>query len=118
MGQMGQKKRKIELVEEYLGGGMSLREMERKYGVSSSSLQRWVKELERGKVPKGEVWIAGRQVIEVEAEDKLPTEVRELQRELKEARLYNELLNAMIDIAEDQMGIEIRKKSGARQRRS
>ena len=37
-----------------------------------------------------------------------------LRKELEDARLKNELLNAMIDIAEGQMGIDIRKKRGAR----
>ena len=50
----------------------------------------------------------------VAKQSELSTEVRELQRELEEARLYNKLLNTMIDIAEEQMGIDIRKKRGAK----
>jgi hypothetical protein len=45
----------------------------------------------------------------------VPTEVKELQRQLDEARLHNKLLTAMIDIAEDELGIPIRKKRGAKQ---
>jgi hypothetical protein len=44
----------------------------------------------------------------------MPTEMKRLQKELHEARLKNELLEAMIDIAEEQMGVQIRKKAGAR----
>ena len=40
--------------------------------------------------------------------------MRRLRKELEEARLYNELLNAMIDIAEDRFEIPIRKKPGAK----
>ena len=44
----------------------------------------------------------------------MPRDVKRLQRELEEARLYNKLLTTMIDIAEEQRGIVIRKKSGAK----
>ncbi len=44
----------------------------------------------------------------------LPTEVKALHEELRKARLHNELLNTMIDIAEDQLKIDIRKGSGTR----
>ena len=40
----------------------------------------------------------------------LPTNVKQLQAELRKAQLHNQLLNAMIDIAEDQLKIDIRKK--------
>lgn len=46
----------------------------------------------------------------------LSADVRRLRKELEEARLYNRLLNAMIDIAEEQFEIPIRKKPGARRR--
>jgi hypothetical protein len=74
----------------------------------------WVKEHRSGKGPE-------REAIErvaaglAEGREELPGEVKELRRELEEARLYNKLLNTMIDIAEEQMGIPIRKKHGAKQ---
>lgn len=36
-------------------------------------------------------------------------DVKALREELRKAKLYNELLNTMIDIAEDQLKIDIRK---------
>lgn len=97
-----------------MAGGASLREMASKYEVNFRTIHRWVKGLEKGVVPAGEVNVA-RRGIEIAEREPMPTEVRELQRELREARLYNKLLNAMIDIAEEEMGVEIRKKRGARQ---
>ena len=44
----------------------------------------------------------------------MPNDVRRLQRELYEARLHAKLLETMIEIAEEEMGIAIRKKSGAK----
>ena len=45
----------------------------------------------------------------------LPTDVKQLQEELRKAKLHNKLLNAIIDIAEEQLKIDIRKKSGTKQ---
>lgn len=116
MGQMGRQnereKKRDRVVKEYLKGDLTYREMEERYRVASSTIHRWVKESEKAKGPavgKGEV----RRALEVK-ESELSSDVRQLRRELEEARLYNKLLNAMIDIAEDQFEIPIRKKRGAK----
>ncbi len=44
--------------------------------------------------------------------EELPEDVKQLQNELRKAILQNKSLNAMIDIAEGQLKIDIRKKSG------
>lgn len=99
---------------EYEKGGVTVRELAARHGVSSSTIHRWIKqadavggieELEKLEV-RGEL-TAGQKKM-------LPADVKRLQKDLEEARLYNELLNTMIDIAEEQMGIKIRKKSGAK----
>ena len=46
--------------------------------------------------------------------EELPSDVKSLQEELRKVKLHNELLNAIIDIAEDQLKINIRKKSGTK----
>lgn len=92
-----------------------MREMERKHGVNFRTIHRWVKECERLKGPEEEAkWKTRRALVVKDSEQ--TADVRQLRKELEEARLYNKLLNAMIDIAEDQMGIDIRKKRGAGQR--
>ena len=110
---MGQEERKAEIVAEYFRGGVTLRGLERKWGVNFRTIHRWVKECEgakgREEVAKGK----GRRALVVR-ERELPAEVRRLRRELEEARLYNKLFNAMIDIAEEQFEIPIRKKRGAK----
>ena len=110
---MGQRQRKKEVVEEYLRGGVSLRELEEKYGINFRTIHRWAKEAE-----------AEFELVELEKAKKvralavkqreLPVEVKQLRKELEEARLKNELLTVMIEIAEEQFGIDIRKKHGAK----
>ncbi|MBK9292803.1 MAG: hypothetical protein IPM52_14440 [Bacteroidetes bacterium] len=39
----------------------------------------------------------------------LPKEVKLLQHELRQARLYNKLLEALVDIGKEQYGIDLRK---------
>ena len=101
---MGQHKKKKEVVEEYLKGGVSLRELGEKYGINHRTIHRWVKAQER--------W----DVVGVRAPlmEEMPKDVRKLQRELYEARLTAKLYETMIEIAEEEMGIVIRKKSGAK----
>lgn len=91
------------IVEEYLKGEVSLRELGRRYGVNHLKIHRWVKE------HRSERFRADAGYTKEEA-----GEIKRLRRELEDARLTNELLTAMIDIAEEQMGIDIRKKRGAR----
>lgn len=102
---MDKKVDKNEVVAEYMKGGISLRGMARKYGVNHRQIHRWVKELGTGgsRVEK-DVRYTGEQV----------AEIKRLRKELEDARLKNELLVAMIEIAEEQMGVDIRKKRGAR----
>ena len=112
---------------EYLAGEVSYREVGIRYGISSSTLNRWVKEHRSGKVAGTEAekeaiervaagLACGRKDVPGTREGVLVEtgEMGRLKRELHEARLYNKLLEAMIDIAEEQMGVVIRKKRGAK----
>jgi len=113
------RRRKIreEIVKEYLVGEASFRELATKYGIGASTLNRWVKAAVRkaGQEEKEKPSIreraSGRELIEGD----LAAEVVRLREELETSELHNKLLNAMIDIAEEQFEIPIRKKSGARQ---
>lgn len=105
---MGQEKKRKEVVEEYLKGGVSLRELSVKHGIAPATIHRWVKLYESGSG-------IGSRRMRVEVMSTMPDEVKRLQRELYEARLHTKLLETMIDIAENELGIPIRKKSGAKQ---
>lgn len=106
---MGQEKKRKEVVEEYLKGGTTLRKLSAKHGIASATIHRWVKAYESG----GDAVMRRRMRTEVTST--MPEDVKRLQRELYEERLRTKLLETMIDIAENEMGIVIRKKSGAKQ---
>lgn len=103
------KKQKIKeaIIAEYLTAEISYRKLGEKYGIDFRMIHSWVMKYQgKMKIPKPK--------IQEQQEVKLPVEVRQLQAELRKAQLHNKLLNAMIDIAEDQLKIDIRKKSGTK----
>lgn len=108
--------KKIELKEsiiaEYLSTGLSFRKLGVKYGINFRNIHRWVMQYQgRMKKPTTHKRI---QVKPDEAQEALSTDVKELQAELRKARLLNEVLTETIKIAEEELGLAIRKKSGTK----
>lgn len=84
-----------------------MRGLSRKYEVTRATLHRWVKAYQSGQD------IEERQS-KVQARVEMPKDVKRLQRELYEARLEAKLYKTMVEVAERDLGIPIRKKSGAK----
>ena|SRR5579871_1443118 len=109
-------------ITDYLKGGVTYDDLGKKYGVTLEAVRHWVlKYYELQKKcnpdfipPKKYQRLLKPEVIQQGEQEVLPKETKLLQEELRKARLRNELLEAMIKIAEQQLGIEIRKKSGTR----
>jgi transposase-like protein len=110
---MKDKALKERIVAEYLTSGKSYREVAKKCGVAYRSLHRWVKEYQ-GRMKKPHQYRRARLLRELPT-DKLPTDVTILQSELRKARLYNQALQQVIRLAEEELGIPILKKSGTKQ---
>ena len=98
------------IIAEYLTGNFSYRKIGIKHGIDFRLVHSWVMKYQgkkRKHTPKPK---------EEKAEEvPLSNEVKQLQQELRKAQLHNKLLNAIIDIAEEQLKIDIRKKSGTKQ---
>jgi transposase-like protein len=107
--------RKEAIVEEYVGGKATYRELSVRYGYSLGTLHRWVKEAEQEK-PVKRMGAGSEAQLDKEAEEGLEEEVKRLRKELKMTNLHNEFLNELIDIAGQEMGVDIRKKGGSRRR--
>lgn len=104
---------KESVINEYLLGSISYRKLAEKHNMDFRQIHYWVTKFTNRPVKK----TSKSGIDPLCHEDDfvaLPTEVKALQEELRKARLHNELLNTMIDIAEDQLKIDIRKKSGTR----
>ena len=102
------------VVDEVLKGILSKEEARCKYGIKgSSAILNWIRKFEGNKSqsmnPKTKVRKSSKSIEEHEAEN------ARLKQELDIEQLRNRALNVMIDIAENQFKIPIRKKSGAKQ---
>src|SRR5690606_19591067 len=98
------------IIAEYLLGNTTFRKLGEKHRVDFRIIHYWVSKFE-GKILNKQ---KSKPVLVKETQEALPTEIKQLQEELRKVKLHNELLNTMIDIAEDQLKIDIRKKSGTK----
>jgi transposase-like protein len=120
---MDKKINKQAIINEYLLGCFTYRELEKKHGVSRQTINEWV--LDYQGIPRSKTIRRQKATLQLmkgkkqQKQDEklppLPTEVIELQKQLQQERLHNKLLTAMIDIAEQELKIPIRKKYGTRQ---
>jgi len=99
------------IIAEYLLGDMSYRQLGLKHGIDFRLIHLWVTKFKGKPVSQRKSKKVKQQESKTES---LPTDVKLLQEELRKSKLHVELLNTMIDIAEDQLNISIRKKSGTK----
>lgn len=94
--------------------GMGVKQAQIAFNVSSRSLvQRWIKEFKEENAE-----LSANKTIEVAkktADTSEDLELNALKKALEEANMKIRALDTMIDIAEQQLKIDIRKKSGAKQ---
>lgn len=100
------------IIAEYLLGDTTYRKLGAKHGVDFRAIHHWVSRFQGKPVKKAKPKI--KSTVDLPKEE-LPADVKQLQEELRKAKLHNKLLNAIIDIAEEQLKIDIRKKSGTKQ---
>ena len=110
---------KLQIIEEYMSSGESMETFQAKYGMGHCTLSRWMTNFGLSNTSQ-------RQYIEMKKkltespektlrERTLEARVAQLERELKAEKLKTEAANAMIDVVEEDLGIDIRKKAGAKQ---
>lgn len=114
---------RIKIVREYLTGNFSSKELQKKYDLRSSHIVNvWVNRYRNTEkslsLPLKSERTYGMSIIKktnpMEENEALKEHIKELEDRLHYSELENLALNTMIDIAEEQ-GIQIRKKSGAKQ---
>ncbi len=104
---------KESVVKEVLTGVLSKEEARWKYGIKgSSAVLNWIRKFEGNKSSMN-----AKKDLEktVKSNEELEAENARLKQELDIEQLRNRALNVMIDLAEKQFKIPIRKKSGAKQ---
>ncbi len=109
------KKLEREVRKDYFTEKISYRSLAKRYGCSASTIGRLVMGNKNKKSKRKAARIEGFVNKPSVDDQSMPTEVGELQEALRMARLKIDLLEAMIDVADEQMGANIRKKAGAGQ---
>ena len=102
---------KAQVIKEYLSGETSTRRLGAKYGCGSSTVWRWVM---AEKKEKKKLALFQALKLAVKEKEAMPTDVKQLQKALRDSQLQISLLEAMIDISDEQFGTDIRKKAGTR----
>ena len=107
------KSEKDSIITEKLTSDISYRVLARKYNLSFQTLHQWVQEYQ-GKMRNRKSIKKQKPVPLPPSVDKLSDEVEFLKEELRKSRLLNEVLTEVINVAEQELKISIRKKSGAK----
>jgi transposase len=109
---------KLQVVQEYLETDLSQAELQKKYDIKGNAcILNWMRKF--GLKEPNENLIEIRHAMSKETEKtsherELESKVKELEKLLEHEKLRTTALNTMIDIAERDLKISIRKKSGAK----
>ena len=106
---------KLTLIKEYKSGGASYRSLSKKSGISPGLIAQWVKRVDDiSSNNQKAVLLSKFKLVSKVKEESESQKVKALQKALEDALLKNKALEKMIDIAEDELKINIRKKSGTK----
>jgi transposase-like protein len=109
---------KLMVVQDYLRGGISKEELKRKYNYTGcNNIYRWMRKfgLSNPSEDQKELHRAmAKEKYKSSLEQELELKVKKLEGDLKLEQLRTKALSTMIDIAERELKVDIRKKSGAK----
>ena len=111
---MNQEEVRQRVIMEYLAGDVSLRTLAMRYNYNHNLIYRWIMAHHRLK-KKGKLLNQLPVVRSLPMPEPMSTDVGWLQEELRLSRIRVLLLEATIDISDEQFGTSMRKKVGARQ---
>ena len=109
---------KLRVVQEYLSSDLSQSELKKKYNFGgNNNISNWMRKF--GLTTLSEEQLELHQAMEKEIqktslEQELELKVKKLEADLKLEQLRTKALSTMIDIAERELKIDIRKKAGAK----
>ncbi len=109
---------KLMVVQDYVSSGISKEELKRKYDFTGcNNIYRWMRKFGLSKPSEDQIelhrFMANEQQKST-SEQELELRVKKLEEDLKLEQFRTKALNTMIDIAERELKVDIRKKSGAK----
>jgi transposase len=110
---------KLQVVQEYLSTGMSQKELMQKYNIGgNNTIKLWMRKFDLRLPSQQQIElqrIMSKEKEKTPYERELEAKVKRLEQQLEDERLRTLALSTMIDLAEKEFRIPIRKKSGAKQ---
>jgi len=112
---MNYEETKKQIIEEYLAGGVSLRTLAKQYNRCTTSIYRWI--MAEKKQTKKRDLLNPKPIIKTPLPElaAMSTDVAWLQETLRISQIKVLLLEATIEISDEQFGTDMRKKTGTRQ---
>ena len=110
---------KMAIIQEYLTTTISMNQMTKKYHIGHETIPKWMRIF--GIPMPNEVPVKKYMLQDKESKEtpvslaSLEARLKELQTELDREKLKNLALTTMIEVAEEELHINIRKKAGAKQ---
>lgn len=110
---------KLQIVQEWLNTDVSQKELKQKYGiVGNDHFYQWMCKFGLSKPRERTIQIQDRmskETLRTDREKLLELKIRQLEKDLEFEKLRTHALDKLIDIAERDLNIAIRKKAGTRQ---
>lgn len=109
---------KLMVVQDYLSTDISQSELKKKYNFrGSNNIYNWMRKFGLSKPSEDQKELHRAMAKEKQKsalEQELELKIRKLEEDLKREQFRTKALNVMIDIAERELKVDIRKKSGAK----
>ncbi len=109
----------LKIATEYLTTDLTIKELQLKYGFKGNgNIHKWIRKFGLSKPTDEEIQIMNKtkSIMNIsKREIKLEKDVEVLKKELEQERLKSKAYSRMIDIAEENLKISIRKKLGTKQ---
>ena len=111
---------KLQIIGEFLESGESMDTFQTKYGMGHCTLSRWMIKFGMKTISPPPFIVMKeklKSIPEVKSlrEQALEEKISKLEKELEAAKLKAEAYNTLIEVAEEELGVDIRKKAGAKQ---
>ena len=110
---------KLKVVQEYLNTDISYASIQEKYGLNGNSyLSNWMRKFDLKKPTQQQLKLQqamSKEKGKTQRERELEEKLHKLEQELEHERLRTLALDTLIDVAERDLKISIRKKPGAKQ---
>ena len=108
----------LQIVQEYLYTEISQLELKKKYNFGGSqTIYNWMSKFGLSKEDNAQIELhqtMAKQIEKTSSELELELKIKKLEEDLKYEQLRTKALSLMIDIAERELKVDIRKKSGAK----